>query len=105
MPGRYDAEESLWVSEADGTPRWYRSTDNLVDEAWLGLPPADVIRAVAEAGLQFDHRTGAGVVLHMLSSLAIDGRFGLTAIGRSPDEAEELYEGAVAAVAARAGSA
>jgi hypothetical protein len=37
-------------------------------------------------------------VLHMLSSLAIDGRFGLTAIGRTPDEADELYEAAAAAM-------
>jgi hypothetical protein len=45
----------------------------------------------AAAGLQFDHRTGTGVVLHMLSGLAIDGRFGLTAIGRTPEQAAELY--------------
>jgi hypothetical protein len=44
------------------------------------------------AGLQFDHRTGTGVVLHMLSGLAIDGRFGLTAIGRTPGQAAELYQ-------------
>jgi PGM1 C-terminal domain len=98
VPGRYDAEQGLWITASDGTLRWYRSTDNLVDEAWLGLAPGSVIDAVADAGVQFDHRTGAGVVLHMLSSLGIDGRFGLTAIGRSPQEAEDLYERAAAAV-------
>ena len=41
-----------------------------------------------EAGLEFDHATGTGVVLHMLSGLAIDGRFGVTAIGRTPAEAD-----------------
>jgi len=51
-----------------------------------------VIRAVAAEGLQFDARTGTGVVLHMLSCLAIDGRFGLTAIGRTPEQAADLYE-------------
>lgn len=98
VPGRYDSELAQWVAE-DGSPRWYRSTDNLVDEAWLGLPPSTVIKSVADAGLQFGHRTGAGVVLHMLSCLEIDGRFGLTAIGRAPEEAEELYERTAAAVA------
>jgi hypothetical protein len=34
----------------------------------------------------------------MLAGLAVDGRFGLTAIGRTEVEAEALYDGAVAAV-------
>ena len=71
----------------------YCSTDNLVHESWIGLPPADVIDAVAAAGLQFDHGTGTGVVLHMLSGLAIDGRFGFTAIATTPEEAEAMQQG------------
>ena len=97
VPGRYDTERGRWLA-ADGTTRAYRATDNLVDPSWLGLPPPRVVEAVADAGLQFDHRTGTGVVLHMLSCLAIDGRFGLTAIGRTPDHAAELYEATGAAV-------
>jgi hypothetical protein len=97
VPGLYDADAGTWLA-ADGTPRWYQATDNLVDESWLGLAPSEVIRTVAEAGLHFDSRTGAGVVLHMLSSLAIDGRFGLTAIGRTPEEAADLYEATGAVV-------
>jgi hypothetical protein len=101
VPGRYDAEVGQWVA-SDGTARWYWSTDNLVDQAWLGLRPATVIKAVADAGLQFDHRTGTGVVLHMLSGLAIDGRFGLTAIGQTPEQAAELYHATRPAVDGRA---
>jgi hypothetical protein len=70
----------------------------MVDECWLGIPPAAVIRAVDQAGLTFDSRRGTGVVLHMLACLAIDGRFGLTAIGRTPEQAAELYDAAAAAV-------
>jgi hypothetical protein len=98
VPGRYDPAAGRWIAE-DGTTRAYSSTDNLVDESWLGLPPADVIRAVGEAGLQFDPLTGTGTVLHMLSGLAIDGRFGLTAIGPTPVEAETMFEGVRSAVA------
>ena len=61
--------------------RAYWATDNLVDPAWKGVPPRSVIDEVAAAGLQLDPATGTGVVLHMLSCLAIDGRLGLTAIG------------------------
>jgi len=97
VPGRYDPERGQWLA-SDGTTRCYSATDNLVDPAWLGLPPATVIKSVADAGLQFDHRTGTGVVLHMLSGLAIDGRFGLTAIGRTAEHAAELYEATRAGV-------
>lgn len=86
VPGHYDTDMGRWIAE-DGSPRAYSATDNLVDPAWLGLPAADVIETLAAAGLQFDHRTGTGVVLHMLSGLAIDGRFGLTAIAPTVDDA------------------
>lgn len=99
VPGRYDAEEACWVA-ADGTRRSYRSTDNLVDESWTGLPPAAVMKAVSDRGLHFDHRSRTGVVLHMLSCLAVDGRFGLTAIGRDADHAAALFEQTREAVAA-----
>ena len=98
-PGRYDTGSGRWITE-DGGTRCYSATDNLVDPAWLGLAPASVIAAVADAGLQFDPETGTGVVLHMLSGLAIDGRFGLTAIGETPEDAARMHEATRATVAA-----
>jgi hypothetical protein len=99
VPGAYSTQAGRWIAE-DGTHRFYSATDNLIDKRWLGLPPKSAIDAVRAAGLQFDHRTGAGVVLHMLSGLAIDGRFGVIAIGRSTEEAAELYEATGPAVRA-----
>lgn len=101
VPGRYDRERGVWIA-ADGSNRAYVSTDNAVDPNWRPLAPGVVIDAVAAAGLRFDRATGAGVVLHMLSGLRIDGRFGLTAIGRSAQHAHELYERALTAVAGAA---
>jgi hypothetical protein len=37
-----------------------------------------------------------GVVFHMISALPQHGRIGLTAIGESHDQAQELYERTVA---------
>ena len=68
---------------------------------WPSAAPQSVIDAVRDAGLQFDSGTGTGVVLHMLGCLAVDGRFGVTAIGRTPDHADELYVATVAAVVPR----
>ena len=74
VPGRYDPDTARWVTDRDGSSRAYRSSDNVVDSAWTGRPPTSVIDAVRNAGLQFDPELGTGVVLHMLSCLAVDGR-------------------------------
>jgi pheganomycin biosynthesis PGM1-like protein len=91
VPGRYDVAAGRWIAE-DGSSRAYTSSDNLVHESWLGLEPADVIDWVARAGLQFDPVTKVGTVLHMLAGLAIDGRFGVTAIAPTAAEADAMYE-------------
>lgn len=101
VPGGYDVDAGRWVAE-DGSTRAYSGTDNLIDPAWFGLPIPDVIEAVADAGIGFDHRTGTGVVLHMLSGLAIDGRMGLTAIDTTPAGAEALQVATRAAIDALA---
>lgn len=104
VPGAYDIDAGAWIA-SDGTRRAYVSTDNAVDAHWRGLRPRVVIDSIERAGLQFGHGTRVGVVLHMLTGLAIDGRFGLTAIGHSPEHAEDLYQRSLAAVAAAAHTA
>ena len=93
-----------------------RLPDPAIIEYYLQLVPADkrasarsrtalievhdgTSRSVAAKLLD---RPGKGVVLHMLSGLAIDGRFRLTAIGETPDEAARMHEATRAAVAALA---
>lgn len=91
VPGSYDASTGTFRAP-EGQAKFYCSSDNMVDPSWTGMAPARVIGAVDEAKLTFDRARGTGVVLHMLSCLAIDGRFGLTAIGDSLEEAAGLYE-------------
>ena len=105
VPGRYDAEAGVWLADADGSTRAYRSSDNLVDPSLAERSPQSVIDAVRDAGLQFDIGRGTGVVLHMLGCLAVDGRFGATAIGRTPEHADELYAATLAAVVPRGADA
>jgi len=104
VPGRYDEERGRWTADLDGSQRCYRSSDALMDPAWLGLDPARVIRAVADAGLAFDHSNHTGVVLHMLSCLAVDGRRGDTARGRTVAETDALAAATVRAISAAASS-
>jgi hypothetical protein len=100
VPGHYDVGSARWVAE-DGSSRCYESTDNLLADAWRGRSPSTVMAAIDEAGLGFNPDTRVGVLLHMLSGLAIDGRIGLTAIATSRHQASQLFASAVDALSAR----
>lgn len=89
--GRYDPATSTFACP-DGRPKHYVATDNLLDPAWRALDPVQVRQAIVDAGLGFDLRTRTGVVPHMLSGIRIDGRFGLTAIADSADQAQRLHD-------------
>lgn len=97
VPGRYDPVVGAWITQGGGR-RAYYATDNLIDPSWLGFPPEDCIAAVREAGLEFDPHTGLGTILHMLSCLEVDGRFGLTAIAETPEAARAMAEKVAAIV-------
>jgi hypothetical protein len=98
VPGRYDSVAGQWVADADGELRCYVSSDGAAEVA-PDTPVDAVVEAVRRAGLEFDPSEGTGVVLHMLSRIPVDGRFGVTAVARSPEAAQALYEAASSAVA------
>jgi hypothetical protein len=58
----------------------------------------DLLAVVAERGLGRDAERETGVVLHMVSALAVAGRIGLTAIGDTLEEARRHYYDVRAAV-------
>ncbi|NNE10691.1 MAG: hypothetical protein HKN41_00415 [Ilumatobacter sp.] len=96
-PGRYDVKTGCYTDDT-GVSKHYVASDNLVDENWTGIPEADVIAAFGQAGISFDPTTRTGVVPHMLSCLAIDGRFGITAVGNSAAHADELQQATISAM-------
>ncbi|MBT9254983.1 hypothetical protein KMZ32_07770 [Phycicoccus sp. MAQZ13P-2] len=92
-PGRYDAGAGRWRA-VDGGERHYRSSDDV--EVGRGVAAGRVIDALETAGLAFDPAARTGVVLHMFPSLEDRGTVGATAIGRTADEAERLFDAASA---------
>ncbi|MGI9623744.1 MAG: peptide ligase PGM1-related protein [Acidimicrobiales bacterium] len=96
-PGRYDMDTGRYTDDT-GTSKYYVASDNLMDENWTGIPEADVLAAFGRAGISFDPPTRTGVVPHMLSCLAIDGRFGVTAIADSAAHADNLQEATIFAM-------
>jgi len=104
VPGAYDVETAHWVADRDGASRSYRSSDTVGTPRWLGMRPERAISSLEGAGLAFDHTTGTGVILHMFSALDRDGTVGVTAIGRTMEEAEQLYDAVPGALDAGVGA-
>lgn len=89
--GRLDPESGLFLSP-QGQPKFYSATDNLKSPAYRGLLPEDLFEIIARRGLGYSHATGTGSLFHMIGALSQYGKVGLTCIGNSPDEAQELFE-------------
>ena len=86
------------VAHAPGDIKHYAATDHLDSPAYRSLTPDDLLDVVADRGLGWDGEREVGVVLHMVSAIAVAGRIGLTAIGDTLDEARQRYYGVKAAV-------
>jgi hypothetical protein len=99
--GRYLADEGRFRTPA-GAERHLVATDHLEDESLRGLRVDDLFDLVARAGLHFDQSRQVGIVFHMLSSITECGRVGMTAIGDTPDSAQDVFDRAESALLAEA---
>jgi hypothetical protein len=95
--GTYDADAGVFTAPS-GRPKCFVASDHVESGAYRGLAPDDLFDIVVRHGLHFDQSRQVGVVFHMISALPQHGRVGLTAIGESHDQAQELYERTVAAL-------
>ena len=88
--GRYDPSSGLFYSQ-QGRAKYYIATDNLQKEQYRGLLPNDLMDIIAHHRLHFDTGTETGTVFHLMGCLSEFGKVGLTSIGNSPQQAEEIY--------------
>ena len=95
--GVYDPLAGEWRTRV-GEIKHYAATDHLDSPAYQSLTPDDLLDVVERNGLGWDAEREVGVVLHMVSAIAVAGRIGLTAIGDTLDEARQHYYGVKAAV-------
>ena len=95
--GVYDPLAGEWRTRL-GDIKHYAATDHLDSPAYQSLTPDDLLDVVERKGLGWDGEREVGVVLHMVSAIAVAGRIGLTAIGDTLDEARQRYHGVKAAV-------
>jgi len=74
-----------------GDLKYYAATDHLDSPAYRSLTPDDLLDVVHARGLGWDVERETGVVLHMVSALAVAGRIGLTAIDDNLADARARY--------------
>jgi hypothetical protein len=92
--GTYDPDTATFTAPS-GRVKCFVATDHLESELYRGLLPEDVFGMVVRHGLHFNQTTQTGIVLHMLTALSERGRLGLTAVGESHAQADEIYQRAV----------
>ncbi|HEY9295487.1 MAG TPA: peptide ligase PGM1-related protein, partial [Phormidium sp.] len=102
--GRYERSTGLFYSQ-QGRPKFYTATDNLQKDRYQGLLPNDLMDIIAHNQLHFDSSTETGTVFHLMGCLSQFGKLGLTSIGNSPQQAEEIYNKVVKALDEETGSA
>lgn len=88
--GRYELSSGLFYSQ-HGRPKYYIATDNLQKDRYRGLLPNDLMDIIAHHRLHFDTGTETGTVFHLMGCLSEFGKLGVTSIGDSPQQAEEIY--------------
>lgn len=95
--GRYDLSTGAFQSR-HGRPKYYVATDTLQKPQYRGLLPNDLMDIIAHYQLHFDTSTETGTVFHLMGCLSEFGKLGLTSIGNSPQQAEDLYRRVVKAI-------
>jgi hypothetical protein len=88
--GRYDLATGLFYSQ-QGRAKYYIATDNLQKDRYKGLLPNDLMDIIAHHRLHFETGTETGSVFHLMGCLSQFGKLGLTSIGDSPQQAEDIY--------------
>lgn len=88
--GNYNCEDGLFYSPEDKI-KYYIASDNLQKPQYHGLLPYDLMDIIAKHRLHFDSSTKTGTVFHLMGALSEFGKVGLTSIGNSWEEAEDIY--------------
>ena len=95
--GIYDAEAGVFRT-AQGKEKYYLASDRVESPLYCAFTHENVFDIVAQEGLHFNQSQQTGVVLCMMTGIGEFGRLGLTAIGDSHEDAENLFQCTVSAL-------
>ena len=89
--GRYDPDTGLYLTPR-GEPQFYVATDSMRSDSYRGLLVEDLLDIAAVDGLHYQAWSESGVLFHFTGALSEFGKLGITAVGKSPDEADHWFE-------------
>ncbi|RZM82600.1 peptide ligase PGM1-related protein [Leptolyngbya iicbica] len=95
--GYYSPSDGLFYTRR-GQPKFYRASDNVQKADYQGLLPSDLMDIIVSDRLHFNSVEGVGAAFHLMGCLSEYGKLGLTSIGNSPEQAEEIYHQVVASL-------
>lgn len=75
----------------NGGERSYFTSDNIINEKYIGLTPHDLIDIAMCNGIQYDSARQTGVMFHMIGALSQYGKLGMICIGKTAAQAREYY--------------
>jgi len=88
--GALNAETGIYFAPT-GQQKFYSATDNLKSPAYRGLLPEDLFDIVIRNKIQYQPDSGTGVLFYMIGALSQFGKLGMTCIGNSREQADELF--------------
>ncbi len=89
--GRYDPGTGLYLTPR-GEPQFYVATDSMHSEGYRGLLVEDLLDIAAVHGLHYQAWSESGVLFHFTGALSEFGKLGITAVGKSPTEADDWFD-------------
>ncbi|MBW1907844.1 MAG: carboxylate-amine ligase [Deltaproteobacteria bacterium] len=89
--GRYDPDTGLYLTPRS-EPQFYIATDTMRADSYRGLLVEDLLDIAAVNGLHYQAWSESGVLFHFTGALSEFGKLGITAVGKSPAEAEHWFE-------------
>jgi hypothetical protein len=89
--GIYHPESGKFITHI-GQEKYYVASDHVESAAYKVFTSMDLFDIVSRHRLHFDQTCQRGIVMHMLSGVGSEGRLGVTAIGDTPADAEQIYQ-------------
>lgn len=93
--GELNPETGIFCAPT-GQEKFYSATDNLKSPAYRGLLPEDLFDICIRNKIHYQPDSGTGVLFYMIGALSQYGKIGMTCIGNSPEQANELFRRTVA---------
>ena len=95
--GQYCKDDGLFYTR-QGQAKFYRASDNLQKPAYQGLLPSDLMDIIVSDRLHFNSVEGVGAAFHLMGCLSEYGKLGLTSIGNTSEQANQIYHQVVASL-------